>query len=601
MASRIKVLSESMVHKIAAGEVIERPASVVKELVENSIDARSQRIHVEIKAGGKQEIQVSDNGAGMSKEDAELCILRHATSKMANPSDMFNISTLGFRGEALASIGAVSRMTIETRMLEEDEGTRVSVEGGILREILPVGRGAGTSVTVRNMFFNTPARRKFLRHEDTETRHISQTVVQLAAGHPDIGFELIHQGRKLCDYAATDRRQRAGELLGFEPGELLFVELDEGGIVIRGFLSPPALSEKSKGKQFLVVRGRPILSRRLTQAIYDGYGGLIPGDFHPAFLVWLDLDPRKIDVNVHPTKREIRLAEEKVVVDSLKKGVRQAFYTPETPTIVYSPEAPGGAPVQLEVEKGPRIGEEKGSLWGDGSEHTFPGKIRGTDQMSFLLGGGSNGVGIPSGEEDAGNEGVLGGAVWQIQNKYLCAQVKDGLIIVDQQAAHERVNFETTLIHLDVGEGLAGQQLLIPLSVALSPVEKNVLDEIGGDLEKLGFAIRDFGPGTVLVEAIPAEMRNWGEEEEFRKILSDYLEDVDEIGKGLKEKIAWSLSKNTSIRSGEKLNQEEMKVLLERLLKTSEPFVCPRGRPTLVKIDSKEIDYLFFRKKRKVP
>lgn len=598
MASRIKVLSESMVHKIAAGEVIERPASVVKELVENSIDARSQRIHVEIKAGGKQVIQVSDNGVGMSKEDAELCILRHATSKMANPSDMFNISTLGFRGEALASIGAVSRMTLETRMLEEDEGTRVSVEGGILREILPVGRAAGTSVTVRNMFFNTPARRKFLRHEDTETRHISQTVVQLAAGHPEVGFELIHQGRKLCDYAATDQRQRAGELLGFEPGDLLFVELDEGGIVISGFLSPPAFSGKSKGKQFLVVRGRPILSRRLTQAIYDGYGGLIPGDCHPAFLVWLDLDPGKIDVNVHPAKREIRMSEEREVVDSLKKGVRRAFNIPETPAFVYSPEAPGGAPLQLGLEKGGgEIGEEKGSLWGDGSEFPIPGKVRGTDQMSFSLGGGENWGGFPREKEDARSDAVWEGPVWQIQNKYLCSQIKEGLIIVDQQAAHERVNFETTLDHLDADEGLAGQQLLIPLSVALSPVEKGVLDEVGDDLEKLGFAIRDFGPGTVLVEAIPAEMRKWEEGEGFRKILSDYLEDVDEIGKGLKERIAWSLSQNTSIRSGEKLNQEEMRSLLERLFKTSEPFVCPRGRPILVKIDSKEIDRLFFSKK----
>jgi len=597
MASRIKVLSESMVHKIAAGEVIERPASVVKELVENSIDARSQRIHVEIKAGGKQVIQVSDNGMGMSKEDAGLCILRHATSKMATPSDMFNISTLGFRGEALASIGAVSRMTIETRMLEENEGTRICVEGGILRETSPIGRAAGTSVTVRNMFFNTPARRKFLRHEDTETRHISQTIVQLAAGHPEIGFELIQQGRKICDYAGTDCRQRGGELLGFEPGDLLFIEFDEGGIKIKGYLSPPSSAGKSKGKQFLVVRGRPILSRRLTQAIYDGYGGLIPGDFHPAFLVWLDLDPKKIDVNVHPTKREIRLAEEKVVVDFLKKGVRQAFDIPETPAFVYGSEVPGGIPLELGLDKKGVIGEEKRGLWGDSVEYSIPEKGLGKDQMSLNLGGSENWVENMGGEEGARNEGVWEVQVWQIQKKYLCSQVEDGLIIVDQQAAHERINFEIALSKLDAREGLGSQQLLIPLTVGLSPVEKGVLDEIGADLEKLGFTIRDFGPGTVLIEAIPVEMRNWEEGDGFRKILSDYLEDVDEIGKGLKEKIAWSLSQNTSIRSGEKLNQEEMRALLDRLFKTSEPFVCPRGRPIMVKIDPKEIDLLFSSKK----
>jgi DNA mismatch repair protein MutL len=597
MASRIKVLSESMVHKIAAGEVIERPASVVKELVENSIDAQSKRIYVEIKAGGKQVIQVSDDGSGMSKEDAELCILRHATSKMANPSDMFNISTLGFRGEALSSIGAVSRMTIETRLLGEDEGTRILVEGGILRETLPIGRAAGTSVTVRNMFFNTPARRKFLRHEDTEARHISQTVVQLAAGHPGVGFELVHKGRKLCDYPAEDRRQRAGELMGIEPGELLLVELVEDGIEINGFLCPPALSGKTKGKQFLVVRGRPILSRRLTQAIYDGYGGLIPGDLHPAFIIWLDLDPRKIDVNVHPTKREIRLAEEKTVAESLKKGVRQAFDIPETPTFVYHPEALEGPPLHLGVEKGTTIGEGKTDLWEEFPGNPGLGKGRVTEQMAFTLGGGGNWEEISSEKQEVGKGIFWEGPVWQIQKKYLCSQVKDGLILVDQQTAHERINFEASLAHLGDRDGLTGQQLLFPLSVNLNPVERGVLDEVGEDLEKLGFAIRDFGPGTVLVEAIPVEMRNWEEGDGFRKILSDYLEDVDEIGKGLKEKIAWSLSKNSSIRSGENLDQEEMKVLLKKLFQTSEPFVCPRGRPILVKIDLNEIDNIFYRKR----
>jgi len=217
--------------------------------------------------------------------------------------------------------------------------------------------------------------------------------------------------------------------------------------------------------------------------------------------------------------------------------------------------------------------------------------------MSLNLGGSENWVENMGGEEGARNEGVWEVQVWQIQKKYLCSQVEDGLIIVDQQAAHERINFEIALSKLDAREGLGSQQLLIPLTVGLSPVEKGVLDEIGADLEKLGFTIRDFGPGTVLIEAIPVEMRNWEEGDGFRKILSDYLEDVDEIGKGLKEKIAWSLSQNTSIRSGEKLNQEEMRALLDRLFKTSEPFVCPRGRPIMVKIDPKEIDLLFSSKK----
>ncbi|MFC1526716.1 DNA mismatch repair endonuclease MutL, partial [Candidatus Latescibacterota bacterium] len=328
--AKIQILSESMIRKIAAGEVIERPASVVKELVENALDAAARRVDITVREGGRQGITVSDDGSGIAREDVELCAERHATSKMRAPTDLFGIATLGFRGEALASIGAVSRLEIETRTAGNEEGTRLVIEGGVRRELAGIGRDLGTTVSVRNIFYNTPARRKFLRHVETEMRHITRAVVQLAASSPEVAFRLVHQDRELLHYLPAERQERAGELLGLDPEDLLGVEGQGEGMSVHGLVSTPGQCRRTRTRQYLMVQQRPVAAGSLSRALYSGYGGLLPHNAHPLYALWLEMDPRQVDVNVHPTKREVRIANERAVRELLQTAVREALDMPET-------------------------------------------------------------------------------------------------------------------------------------------------------------------------------------------------------------------------------------------------------------------------------
>ncbi len=592
--AKIQVLSDNIIQKIAAGEVIERPASVVKELVENALDAMANRVRVEVKAGGRQAITVVDDGVGMVREDAVLSVERHATSKMDSPSDLFGISTLGFRGEALASIGAVSRMTIETRPAEEAQGTYLVIEGGIRRELKAASRAVGTTISVRNIFFNTPARRKFLRHVETETRYITQSMVQLAAAHPRVGFGLVHQDRTILNLLPGGRRERAGDLLGVDSKELHEAELDEEGIEVKVFVSSPAHCRRSRGKQFLIVRGRPVYSKGLIQAVYRGYGGLLV-DKHPSFVVWLNLDPRQIDVNVHPTKREVRFADEKRVGEVIQAAVRKALEMPEVASFKY------GAEAEFQPLK---VGESPSSLFSSGeSVNKGPQlvKAQSTDQLSLSLLAPSKPATeelIKSGEKNEVGESALedleeAPAIWQVHNKYIIAPIKDGILIIDQHVAHERIRFEDALDQFQA-EATASQQLLFPLTLNLDSVEMEVVREALGLFKGLGFGVREFGPGTILVESIPVEMKDWGEGEVFSKIINELLEEK-QIRNTLQEAMAASYACHTSIRAGEKLSSKDMQVLIERLLKAREPFVCPHGRPIIVKILLTELDRMFGR------
>ncbi len=599
---KIQVLSENIIHKIAAGEVIERPSSVVKELVENSIDAQAKRVSVEVKAGGRQDIIVADDGIGMSFDDALLSVKRHSTSKMKSPSDLFSVSTLGFRGEALASIGAVSRMTIETRSAEDNEGTRIVVEGGIEREKGPVARAVGTTISVRNIFFNTPARRKFLRHMETENRYITQNLVQLSAAHPDVGFELIHQDRNILDFLPGSRFERARELLESEPDSLLETSLADEGIEVDAFVSMPAQCRRSRGKQFIVVRGRPIFSRGLNQAVYNGYGGLLV-DRHPSFIVWLDLDPRKIDVNVHPTKREVRFADERRVAGVIQAAVRQALNMPEMEVFNYTKSSEKETTLKFSDganENKPQsrtYSSEANALEFNLSDGSVDESQLSLSLLAPSLPGGEKVPGESPVSDSLGKE-ILGDietspAIWQVHNKYIIVPIKEGIIIVDQHVAHERIRYEEALDNFEA-EGVGVQQLLLPLTLNLNPVEMEVVREASDLFSQLGFNVREFGPATVIVESIPVELKNWGEGEIFHKMVNELLEEK-EIRNTLQEAVAASYACHTSIRAGENLKRDDMQVLIKRLLGAREPFVCPHGRPIIVKIPLDELDRLFGR------
>ncbi|MDE2814929.1 MAG: DNA mismatch repair endonuclease MutL [Gemmatimonadota bacterium] len=592
MASTIRVLDESLIGKIAAGEVVERPASVVKELVENSIDAGAVKIRVEIKAGGKQSIVVTDDGSGMNREDIALCVRRHATSKMASVADLFCIQTLGFRGEALASIGAVAHLAIESRAKEDEAGTRLVVEGGIEREMHSIGRARGTTIVVKNLFFNTPARRKFLRSVDAEARHVAQIIIHLAAGYPTLGFELEHQDRRVLNYAPASRRERAAELLGVPVTKLLDLAHEEEGLKIEGVLAGPEHCGRSKGKQYLIVQGRPISSRLMASAIQRCFEGLLSEGRHPVFMLWIDMDPKKIDVNVHPTKREIRLANEGQVIAAIENSVRQSLRLPDVQSFVYAARpdttprfsgdssTAGGEPIPV------RVGEEASPVlqrMPTSGEPRVAATRDADDQLALTFV-------APAAAKLVVAEGT---AMWQVHNQYILVEVADGLLFVDQQAAHERINYDRAMAQID---GVAGesQQLLFPIQLEMGAADFETFNQVRGDIAKLGFVVRDFGARTVLVEAVPTELDRFGDGDVFYQLLNDVC-DGQNSGRSWREALVLAYARKASIKKGQKLNSEEMIRLINELLKADSPHISPTDKPIMARMKLSDMERLLRR------
>lgn len=593
MAAKIQLLEENIINKIAAGEVVERPASVVKELVENSIDAGAARVNVAIRAGGKQSIVVSDDGVGMGREDIGMCIHRHATSKISSASDLFQIDTLGFRGEALASIGAIAHLSIESRSQADEEGARLVVEGGIEREMHGIGRAMGTTITVRNLFFNTPARRKFMRHVDTEARHISQIMIHLAASYPAIGFELQNEERSTMNFSPATRQERATDLLGVTSRGLVDVQYEQEGLKVEGVLAVPEFCDRSRGKQYIVVRGRPIHSRPMVEAVIRGYGGLLSEGRSPVFMLWLDMDSRKIDVNVHPTKREIRLANEAQVTAAIEACVRDSLRMPDAQSFVYDSQASNFRPA--------KIGEPSQLDLNSSIEELNPSKEESSvvqaintlsDQLSFSLIAPSA---VPKSDSSAQDIDASisheNPKIWQIHGQYILVQIDDGLLLVDQQAAHERINYARAMGQINDSVSDC-QQLLFPLKLEMGSADCAIFRELRDDFSKLGFVVRDFGERTILVEAIPVELEHWGEGEFFYQLLND-ARDGHESGGTWRNAMVLAYVRKISIKKGQILGVAEMRGIMDQLLNTDEPHISPAGKPIMAKLQLSAIDRLF--------
>ncbi len=564
--SKIRILPEHIVNKIAAGEVVERPASVVKELVENSLDAGASSVDVLVRKGGRELIQVADDGEGMSREDALLALSRHATSKITSEKDLEAIATLGFRGEALPSIAAVSRLTLSTKRKGDLAGTQIAVEGGVLKDVREVGRDVGTTVEVRDLFFNTPARRKFLRSTETELRHITQVVTELALSHPEVAFSLSHGNRRLM---VLPKREgllaRMEDIFGRERmAKVVPVSFRTKGIQIEGAVGLPELARRSSSSQFLLVNGRPIVHRNLSHAVYLGYGELLPKETSPFFVLSLRIDPKAVDVNVHPTKREVRFSDEKAVFDAVVQAVKSALQSEAVvPPLKYPEPHPRAEGVREAVEK----------------------YLTRAQQIPLSLE-------LPQPEEEPKEHRSV--PLWQAHNRYIFAQVKNGIIIVDQHAAHERVLYEEALRNLS-GEKPRSQQLLFPAVLTLSPVEMRFLEESGPLLESLGFSIRILGRDVVAVDAVPAGLgARWRD----GALLSELIGELAEggTGTGLKEKLAAAYSCHAAIKAGEPLSPRQMQQLIDQLFATEQPFVCPHGRPTLIRVPLEDLDRQFGRR-----
>ncbi|MEO0393193.1 MAG: DNA mismatch repair endonuclease MutL [Pseudomonadota bacterium] len=630
--SIIRRLPDTLVNRIAAGEVIERPAAVVKELVENAIDAGATQIDIAWRDGGRRAITIADNGLGMDDEDLALAVTRHATSKL-DDDQLVHIATLGFRGEALPSIGAVARLTITSRRRDQDHGWHLAVEGGQLQPVEPAARQPGTTVEVRDLFFATPARLKFLKAARTETANAMDTVTRLAMAHPRVGFTVKSEDRTVLNLLAADLTaadeadalaQRLDALVGqdFIANALPLVverpdvldgvdDPDAGTIRLTGWVGLPTHGRASNKFQYFFVNGRPVRDKQLLGAARAGYMDVMASDRHAMLALFLDMPPRSLDVNVHPAKTEVRfrdagrirslvvtairqtLAEAGVAVSRDRSADALARMTP-TPTADIS-RADGADPWQPPSQPGfMDHAAPSARFHGTGPVERRPSLPSAQAVMASIEAGKPH---APVAPEPLTSEYPLGAAVAQVHENYIVAQTPDGLVLVDQHAAHERIVFERMKASLAVDEVVKAQRLLLPVVVELPEGDAGQLMAHAEALGKLGLELESFGPGAVAVQSTPA-MLGQVDAAALIRDLTDRLDEVDSadlLTRSLHEVCA-TMACHGSVRSGRRLNEAEMNALLRQMEETPAASQCNHGRPTFITLELADIEKLFDRR-----
>ena len=658
---KIHVLPEHVANKIAAGEVVERPASVVKELLENALDAGARRIRVNVEAGGKKLIQVTDDGCGMSRDDAMLAFERHATSKIRTADDLLTVATLGFRGEALPSIGSVSRLRLETRAAEDPAGTVIEINGGKLQRVEEAGLPAGTSIAVRDLFFNVPARKKFLKAESTELSHIASLVTHYALAHPDKHFELhsltnamlvappvathaerVYQifGKETLDQmipiAAAVELQRIG-LPQPPPWARREPENEENGtgakqpgeIRVHGFVSKPEIQKLNRSSIYIFVNQRLIRDRLVQHAITEAYRNILPPTVYPVVLLFLELPTAEVDVNVHPSKTEVRFRQQSVVHDFVRDSVRAALMkarpvpqfaaeigarpsaTPALSSAAHAGSSAGRAPVsgnwrELYAPAGdfalraPELPPESQRLRFEGGiavEANAALPVARFPRQTFT---GTDSCGDVLPEPEAENESSLASLstlkpLGQIRNSFILAVNEDGLWIVDQHVAHERVLFEK-ILRQRAAERVESQRLLMPLVVELTPAQQAVFSEIADELRRNGFDLEPFGSRTIAVKLSPAGVEAAQVEHILHELLDQFASEEQAFNlEKARARIAASIACHAAIKVNMPLEQNKMEWLLAELAKTEYPMSCPHGRPVVLRYSVKDIQRAFKR------
>jgi DNA mismatch repair protein MutL len=595
---KIKVLPESLTNQIAAGEVIDRPASVVKELVENSLDAAASQITVIIRDGGHTLIQVVDDGDGMAEEDLLLAFQRHSTSKIHSYEDLECVRTLGFRGEALASIASVARVEARSVLAGQTVGSQVRIEGGVVEEVTAFGGPPGTSVAVKHLFFNTPARRKFLRAPATEYRHILSVFNRFALGYPGKAFILIQDDEVVFDMKPTSLLDRIGALLGSRVRDGLVEVSDDGPLRIRGYIATPDAFRRSRGDQYLFLNGRYIVNRALNHAIVSGYGEILPRGAFPVYILQLELDPQLVDVNVHPTKVEVKFANEGMVYKLINGAVKRALGSAQiVPSLqpfsgeAFRPQSLPGAPFSGEQQP-LDLRREPESVTTPGAIAVSPDETQEADvPASAAAEASATGPGPTQPQPQV--ERFERTNVWQLHNKYILTQIKSGLIVIDQHVAHERILYERALDAFE-RRAPASQQLLFPQVVELSAEDFSYLTEMLPFLEKIGFVIKAFGKNTVVVEGVPPGIKISDDEKLLTHIIDEFKRGKKDSVE-IRECVAKSFACHAAVRAGDKLSLEAMNALIDQLFATRHPYHCPHGRPVIVNIPIEELDRRFGR------
>lgn len=597
MQSKIKILPQPIANRIAAGEVVTRPDSAVKELIENSIDSGADEITLIIKDSGKSLIQVIDNGSGMNKEDALICFQRHSTSKISVPEDLDCIRTLGFRGEALASICSVSQIELKTRTHDSEVGTYVKIEGNELIENSETFCPAGTNVSVKNLFYNTPARRNFLKSNQTEFKHIYDTFIRMAISHPEIAFIFINNDSEVYDIKKSDLINRLDAIYtGNISSSLLKLESINPVISVRGYISKPNFVKKSRQEQLFFLNNRYINSKNLNFAVYSSYDRLIEKGNYPAFFVFIDIDPHKVDVNVHPSKLEVRFDEENAVFGFLRNAVRESLKKSDLTFEI-------GFENTLSIPDS----DEK-MIHTDSTEKSFSGTKKIVPNIFELSSERKiSSEDFSSQNRDFPDEDKQSNIfehqkksesesfnVWQYQNKYIMCQTETGLMIIDQHAAHERIIYEKA-IKMMASHSSFSQQLLIPLEIKLSKLDYQLCVNLKDELKDLGFNINLTDKELIEITGIPFDVKIGEEHKILEDILSQYKEYEMKLNLEKRDNIAKSFACKSAVKTGDKLAKTEMLNLIDSLFACEMPYVCPHGRPTVVRITTGELDKRFSR------
>jgi len=608
VADRIVLLPDNIANQIAAGEVIQRPASAVKELLENAVDAGATEIKLYLNDAGKSLIQVIDNGAGMSETDARMCFERHATSKIKNIDDLFHIRTMGFRGEALASIAAVAQVELRTRRAQDEVGTCIEIENSQVKKQTPVAAPVGTSICMKNLFFNVPARRNFLKSNAAEMRHIIDEFIRVALAFPGIFFSLTSNGQQLFYLEAGSLKQRIVQLLGNNySAKLVSVKENTDYLDVHGFIGKPETAKKTRGDQFFFVNNRFIKSGYLHHAIMNAYQDLIPSDSFPAYVLFIDLDPTQVDVNVHPTKQEIKFEDEKIVYAFVQAAVKHSLAQFSiTPTLDFDLDASiqGLEAVQKPFTEREQSATRSSTIFQAFTEANQAHKIE-RDDWTVSGSASSNFVSLTKQlmqlEETAVPEPtqlsthrapLTFGTPTQLFNTYLLLPAAEAFYLVHQQAAHERIIYER-LEAATLGRPIATQQSLFPVSVELAPSDAVLLTELLPDLQKVGYTIEPFGKSTFVIQGTPADIVSGNEKNTLENILEHYKHFSSELKLPRRELLLRTVAWQQSIKPGTVLGEREMNQLVDDLFACRQPNATASGRPTYVEFSKSQLERMF--------
>ncbi|MBU0518237.1 DNA mismatch repair endonuclease MutL [bacterium] len=600
LSRKINLLSEEVYNRIAAGEVVERPASVLKELIENALDAAATEIDITVAGGGQSEITVNDNGSGMAKADLLLAFERHATSKVTSVNDLAAIHTLGFRGEALSAIASVARLEATSSMQEALSGHRLKMAGGKVIDLIETGAPTGTTISVKELFFNTPARKKFLKSRSVENSHLLTVFKRFALSYPDIRWSYVSDGKDVYRLPPETLENRLQAIFSEELGNLIFpVQLEDDGILVSGFIGAPKLARKSRGDQFLFVNRRWVQNRPLGFAVLSGFGPLIEDRRFPFYVLFIDIDPELVDVNVHPSKSEVKFRNEHEIYNIVHRGVRQALQKAGM-------DATRNYAVSPEEKVDPTTGEILPRPLDSRLPHTSPqqGFTFPLPQQNKMPLEGYQIAFQPEAKQatdvqdadslrQASNGEIERTQVYQFHQRYVVTELKNSIAIIDQHAAHERILYEKALRALNGGK-MHSQQLLFPRIMEVSPDRAVLLRDVLEDLQALGIDIKEFGERSFVVEALPAGVKESGDD----RIVLDILDELREKGIARKpghEKLAAAFACRAAIKFGKSLSLPEMNSLIDQLFATQYPFSCPHGRPTILQLTLGELERRFGR------